>query len=84
MVQLLELCAGKRSLIESFLSLVSKIKDRVGRQKVYQDEGKLLVKLRSEKMSKSARFAERVLRSGATQSSSLPEGWGWTGSFFRF
>jgi hypothetical protein len=51
---------------------------------VYQDDGKLLVKVRGEKMSKSARFAEGVLMSSATQSSSLLEGWAWTGFLFRF
>jgi hypothetical protein len=61
--RLLELSTGKKSFIESFWSLVSEIKDRIGRQKVYKDDGKLLLKARSEKVSASARFSERVLRS---------------------
>lgn len=60
--RLFELSTGKKSFIESFWSFVSEIKDRVGRQKVYEDDGKLLLKARREKVSESARFSERVLR----------------------
>lgn len=62
--RLMELSTEKRTSIESFWSSVSEIKDRVGTQKVYEDEGKLSIRVRSEKMSESARFPERVLRSG--------------------
>jgi len=63
--RLLELSTGKKTtLIDCFWNLISEIKDRVGRKKVYEDEEKLLIRVKKEKVAESARFAERVLRSG--------------------
>ena len=62
--RLLVLSTGKKSLMESFWGLISEVKDRVGPDMVYKDEGKLVNWVRREKMSESARFGERVLISG--------------------
>lgn len=58
------LSTGKKSLMESFWVLISEVKDRVGPDMVYKDEGKLVNSVRREKVSESARFGERVLISG--------------------
>ncbi|PON47347.1 ENTH domain containing protein [Trema orientale] len=53
----------KKDLSESFWDLISEIKERVGEEKE-DPEGKLVVALRKDKGTESARFGDRVLRSG--------------------
>lgn len=57
------LSTTKRDHIGSFWNLISEIKERVGSKKEYKDEGKLVIEVRRERGSESARFAKRVLRS---------------------
>ncbi|XP_041001286.1 putative clathrin assembly protein At4g40080 isoform X2 [Juglans microcarpa x Juglans regia] len=59
--RLYELSARKRSVMESFWCLIGEIKEGVGMEK---DGGKLMIRVRSEKAGESARYGERVLRSG--------------------
>lgn len=61
--RLLEMSTRKKTLIDGFWSLISEIKNNLETEKAYRDEG-LLIRLRREKVSESARLSDRVLISG--------------------
>ncbi|KAG6725235.1 hypothetical protein I3842_02G022700 [Carya illinoinensis] len=56
--RLYELSTRKRSVMDSFWCLIGEIKEGAGMEK---DEGKLMIRVRSEKAGESARYGERVL-----------------------
>lgn len=63
--KLLILSSKKRLLIESFWGLTSELRDKIGKEKVYTQEDKMIVSFgRRDKASESARFGDRVMTYG--------------------
>lgn len=62
---LVELSQRKRAMIESFWGLIYEVRDKVGNEKVYRENKRILVKTGSrEKGSESARYGDRVVGYG--------------------
>ncbi|TXG60129.1 hypothetical protein EZV62_014702 [Acer yangbiense] len=62
--RLLILSNKKRVLIETFWGSIDELKERVGKEKVYREEKRIVSFGRRDKASESARFGDRVLNYG--------------------